>query len=325
MPQLRSQVGGKMRKRLDKAVAKAFQRDNVQAFSKLSRDGRRRAADRLRSAADRPARRLPGQRGARPPQGRRRAPSPRVQPHAAARAPDPAQPVPAGRLCAQGRRRRQRRDGRLGGAAARPGHARPAVPADQGGAAVGAGGVRRRERVRERRRARRRGPADHAGVERHLPRLAPHPGERLRPGARLLRAPAARLEGVGRGRGDGPAGAERLRAALLGDARPRPRPLGRPDRDRELPGPARRLRPGRARLQRGLRGAERARLRRAERRGRDGPRGAPTASSDATPRRRCSIAATTSPAAIYGTILVTSVVAAADGRTRSGGRSGSSR
>ena len=44
MPQLRSQVGGKMRKRLDKAVAKAFRRDNVQAFSKLSRtvDGERR-------------------------------------------------------------------------------------------------------------------------------------------------------------------------------------------------------------------------------------------------------------------------------------------
>ena len=41
MPQLRSQVGGKMRKRLDKAVAKAFQRDNVQAFSKLSQHGRR--------------------------------------------------------------------------------------------------------------------------------------------------------------------------------------------------------------------------------------------------------------------------------------------
>jgi uncharacterized protein (DUF2252 family) len=44
MPQLRSQVGGKMRKRLDKAVAKAFQRDHAQAFSKLSRtvDGERR-------------------------------------------------------------------------------------------------------------------------------------------------------------------------------------------------------------------------------------------------------------------------------------------
>ncbi len=44
MPQLRSQVGGRMRKRLDKAVAKAFRRDNVQAFSKLSStvDGERR-------------------------------------------------------------------------------------------------------------------------------------------------------------------------------------------------------------------------------------------------------------------------------------------
>jgi uncharacterized protein (DUF2252 family) len=38
MPQLRSHVGGKMRKRLDKTVAKAFRRDSVQAFSKLSRD-----------------------------------------------------------------------------------------------------------------------------------------------------------------------------------------------------------------------------------------------------------------------------------------------
>jgi uncharacterized protein (DUF2252 family) len=38
LPQLRAQVGGKMRKRLDRTVAKAFSRDNVQALSKLSRD-----------------------------------------------------------------------------------------------------------------------------------------------------------------------------------------------------------------------------------------------------------------------------------------------
>jgi len=38
IPHLRSQVGGKMRKRLDKAVAKALTRDNVHAFSKLSRE-----------------------------------------------------------------------------------------------------------------------------------------------------------------------------------------------------------------------------------------------------------------------------------------------
>jgi uncharacterized protein (DUF2252 family) len=38
IPHLRSQVGGKMRKRLDSAVAKAFTRDSLQAFSKLSRE-----------------------------------------------------------------------------------------------------------------------------------------------------------------------------------------------------------------------------------------------------------------------------------------------
>jgi len=44
MPQLQSQVGAKMRKRLDKAVAKAVTRDSVQAFAKLSQevDGERR-------------------------------------------------------------------------------------------------------------------------------------------------------------------------------------------------------------------------------------------------------------------------------------------
>ena len=38
IPHLRSQVGGKMRKRLDKAVAKALTRDSLQAFSKLSQE-----------------------------------------------------------------------------------------------------------------------------------------------------------------------------------------------------------------------------------------------------------------------------------------------
>ena len=46
LPELRSQLGGKMRRRLDKAVTKAVRRDSVQAFSKLSRDvsGERRIA-----------------------------------------------------------------------------------------------------------------------------------------------------------------------------------------------------------------------------------------------------------------------------------------
>jgi uncharacterized protein (DUF2252 family) len=38
IPHLRSRVGGKMRKRLDRAVAKALTRDSLQAFSKLSRE-----------------------------------------------------------------------------------------------------------------------------------------------------------------------------------------------------------------------------------------------------------------------------------------------
>jgi uncharacterized protein (DUF2252 family) len=38
IPHFRSRVGGKMRKRLDRAVAKAFTRDSLQAFSKLSRE-----------------------------------------------------------------------------------------------------------------------------------------------------------------------------------------------------------------------------------------------------------------------------------------------
>jgi len=36
LPELRSQIGGKMRRQLDRAVAKALRRDSVQAFSKLS-------------------------------------------------------------------------------------------------------------------------------------------------------------------------------------------------------------------------------------------------------------------------------------------------
>ncbi len=44
MPQLRSQIGAKMRQRLDRKVARALTRDSVHAFSKLSRevDGERR-------------------------------------------------------------------------------------------------------------------------------------------------------------------------------------------------------------------------------------------------------------------------------------------
>ncbi len=75
------------------------------------------------------------------------------------------------------------------------------------------------------------------------------------------------------------AGAGDLRPGLRLDARPSPRAVRRPDRDRVLPRQGRDLRPGDRRLLRALRGPERARLRQARRRrqvgphrGRDGPR-----------------------------------------------------
>ncbi len=64
-PAFASQVNAKMRRRLEKVVAKAVRRDSRHAFSKLSRGGRRRAAHRLPAATDRPTRRLRGGRGTR--------------------------------------------------------------------------------------------------------------------------------------------------------------------------------------------------------------------------------------------------------------------
>ena len=72
----------------------------------------------------------------------------------------------------------------------------PAVPADQGGAAVGARAIRRQERVQQLRPARRRRPAPDAGHQRHLPRLAARQLRPRRQGARLLRPPAQGLEGL---------------------------------------------------------------------------------------------------------------------------------
>ena len=102
----------------------------------------------------------------------------------------------------QGGRCRQRRHPRLDRADARPRRPGPAVPAGQGGPGVGAGTVRRQEQVPQPRPARRRRPTPDAGIQRHLPGLAA--GHRARrEGARLLPAPAARLEGLGRRRHHG--------------------------------------------------------------------------------------------------------------------------
>ena len=76
----------------------------------------------------------------------------------------------------------------------------------------------------------------------------------------LLLAPAARHEGLGRGRVDGAGGAQLLRRHLRLDPGPGPRPLRRPGRDRRLPGRGRPVRPVDRRLLQTLRGAERAGL-----------------------------------------------------------------
>ncbi len=112
----------------------------------------------------------------------------------------------------------------------------------------------------ELRPAGRRRPAADAGDQRHLPRLATR---RRRPGrstAGLLRAPTQRLEGLVRLRSSHPAGRSRVRESVRLDARARPRPLRRPDRDLQLPRQIRRLRPGDRDFRRNLRRPERARL-----------------------------------------------------------------
>ena len=314
MPQLRSQVGGKMRKRLDKAVAKAFRRDSVQAFSKLSRDvdGERRIVSdpplivRLDDFPDTEERDAP--------QGRRGADPDRLQADAAARAADPARPVPARRPGAQGGRRRQRRHGGLGRAVPRPGRPRPALPADQGGPALGDGGVRRRAAT-----TRMRASASSQGSGSCRPRATSSSAGSISRRASSGRTRDYYVRQLRDWKGSivveamDPRGPERLRAALRGDARARPCALRRPDRDRELP-----------------------RLRQPSSTGRFSPSAKPMPSRTTATMRPCSRRVKSGRAdrrprasrcdsglgifdggenlagAIYGTILVTSVVAAAD-------------
>ena len=130
--------------------------------------------------------------------------------------------------------RRQRRHPRLDPAVRGPRRAGSAVPAGQGGPVVRARAVPGRQRVHQPRGARRRRTATHAGVQRHLPRLAAHQRPRRRR-PRLLPAPAARLEGVRRGGGRPARGHGRLRTGVRMDPRSRPRAFGRPRRHRRLP------------------------------------------------------------------------------------------
>ena len=95
-----------------------------------------------------------------------------------------------------------------------------------------------------------------------------------------------------------PGGTGDLRAGLRLDAGPSPRPVRRPDRDRLLPRQGRHVRPGDRRLLRALRRPERARLRRARRRGQVGPHrgGDGTSSRGRGPRSRSCSAASGNPA-----------------------------
>ena len=100
----------------------------------------------------------------------------------------------------------------------------------------------RREHLRELRPAGGRRPAPDAGGDRHLPRLvARHRPRRAAP--RLLHPAAARLEGQRRAGDVSRAGRDGLRGVVRRDARPCPRALGRPDRDRHVSGQRRRIRP----------------------------------------------------------------------------------
>ena len=115
---------------------------------------RRRAEDRLRSAADHADQRPRRPGACRDGRSRAARGLSQLPPDAPARSPTPARGVPVGRLRAQGRRRRQRGDALLDPADARPGRDRSAVPPGQGGAGFRARAVPRQERVREPRPAR---------------------------------------------------------------------------------------------------------------------------------------------------------------------------
>ena len=230
-------------KRTQKALAKARTKDSLQALAQAHRGRRRRAADRRPTPADRARRRARQGRAARPDH---RGPAP--HPRAATVVTLPAERrvlfdqfelvdfarkvVGVGSVGTRG----------LDRPVARPRRRRPAVPADQGGAALGARAVRGAERVRQPRRARRRRAAADAGLERHLPRLAARRRSTARRDfyVRQLKDWKASAD-VERMVPDGPGG---LRPAVRLDARPRPRAHRRPRRRSPPTSAAATVRPG---------------------------------------------------------------------------------
>ena len=236
-------------RRAEKILAKTRSRDNLQAFAKLTEvvDGARRIRE------DPPLLvRIDAQRGRHA--GHRAQGVRRLQEHARGRPPRAGRPLRVRRHGAQGRRCRQRRDALPDRPHEGSRRRRSPLPAAQAGGTVGARDASRALGVPQRRPSRRRRPAADAGSERHLPRLDP----RYRGGApRLLLAPAARHEGLGRRSLPQAARAGRLRRALRLVHGARPRAQRRPHRDRLVPGRRRPLRPCHGRLRRGLRRSRR--------------------------------------------------------------------
>ena len=166
----------------------------------------------------------------------------------------------------QGGWRRQRRHRGVDPANGTRRRLRAAAAAGQAGAALGAGRLRRPERIPQPGRACRRRPASDAGRQRHLPRLAErHPARP--PLCRLLPPPVARLEIRRRDRSHERRRHDRLWPHVRLDPRPCSRPHRGPDRDRRLPRRVRQVRPGRGRIRRDLCRPDRTRPRGTGRRG----------------------------------------------------------
>ena len=144
----------------------------------------------------------------------------RLPAHPRARAAGAAGPVPARGLRPQGRRRRQRGHPVAGWCccSATTSSDPLFLQAKEAGPSVLEAFVGR-QRVRQRRATGRGRAAADAGRQRHLPRLGPGDGHR-RADPRLLPAPAARLEGVGGDRDDGPDGDAAPTASCAGGRSP---------------------------------------------------------------------------------------------------------
>ena len=222
-------------------------KDSLRAFAKLTRDGRRRAAHHQRPAADRADRGARRRRGGGCDRGSSCAASIRRLPAHAAR-----RPATSARAASATSHAARKVVG-VGSVGTRAwivlllgrDDEDPLFLQVKEAQAFGARAVPRQERVRQPRPARGRGPAADAGRQRHHARLGPGRRARRRR-ARLLRPPAVGPEGLGdRSSCMDPTAHGDLRPALRLDAGPRPRPLGRPRRDRRLPGRGRRPSTGR--------------------------------------------------------------------------------